>query len=102
MCRAAVHDWSLTGSKLHIDVIDVESCQCGQDMFNCLYLKPIAADCGTKFCRHQMFDRCREGGSVFSISIDKDDARIGYGWSERKSDWLPGMQTNPCTTHWIR
>ena len=88
MCRAAVHDGSLTGIKFHIYVIDVESGQCGQDMLDRLDLKPVAADCGAELRRNQMIDGSREGGSVFSVPVYKDDACIWCSRPECECDGL--------------
>jgi hypothetical protein len=39
-----------------------------------LDLKPVIADRGAEFRRHQMLDGGSEEGSVFAIPVDKDNA----------------------------
>jgi hypothetical protein len=94
VCRAAVHDGSLTGINLHIYVIDVKSGQCGQDVLDRLYLKPVAADRGAELRRHQMLDRGCEAGSIFAVPVYKDHACIWWSRPECEGDGLSGVKPN--------
>src|SRR3989338_4057469 len=101
MRRAAVHDRRLTGSNVHIYVVNAESSQCRQDMLDRLDLKPITTDGGAELGSHEMLDRGCERGSVFAVSVYEDYAGIYRGRPERESNWLSGMEPNPRTTHRI-
>jgi hypothetical protein len=67
-----------------------------------LYLKPVTADRGAEFRRHQMLDGGREAGSIFAVPVYKDDACILWSRPECEGDGLSGVEPNSCTTHCIR
>src|SRR6185295_16672572 len=70
-------------------------------MLDRLDLKPVAADRGAEFRRYQMLHGGREGGSISAVPVYEDDACICWSRLERKGDRLPGMESNPRTTHSI-
>jgi len=67
-----------------------------------LYLKPVAADRGAEFRRHQMLDGSRDGGSGMAVPVYKYDACIWWSRPEREGDGLSRVEPNSCTTHCIR
>ena len=68
-------------------------------MLDGLDLKSIATDGGAEVGRHEMLDGGRERGSVCAEPVYEDYAGIDRGRSERESNWLSRMESNPRTAH---